>query len=258
MKNLLPALVAVFLIPSALLGQERELMLLQGDIIRLENTVAEIQRSLDERNSIVQDLIEQMFDRVGTLGSAVDRIAVTLDQVLVGNDRLSGELRITMGGLADDLDLMGRALGDVRAEMSVVSQQMTSLSAATEVLGSPDSLMREAGVDLFTANYELAREEFLDFLLTFPDSPRADAAQMGLGDARYGQELWDLAVIEYDLLMQKYPESDKIPDALLKKGLSLANSGQDQRAVETFEDIVTMFPETPQALRAQEQIELLK
>ena len=255
MKRLLPALMAVFMISPALFGQRREIIELQADIISLDQRVAEIQRSLDERNTIVQDLVEQLVDRVATLSSTVDRIATTVEQVQVGNDRLSGELRITIGGLADDLDLMSRTLRDVRVEMSAVSQQMTSLSATTQELGSPDNLLREAQFDLLVGNFPLAIDGFLDFLSAFPNSPQADAAQLGLGDVYFRQELWEQAVLEYDFVVQKYPGSDKIPDALLKKGLSLANSGQARAAVETLEAIVTMFPETSQALRAQEEID---
>jgi tol-pal system protein YbgF len=252
----LPVLLAVFLLPLALTGQSREIIQLQADIVSLDQRVAEIQRSLDERNSTVQDLVEQLFDRVVGLGSSVERIVTAMDQVQTGNDRISGELRVMIDSLSNDFDVMDRTLGDIRADVSSLSQQMTSLSATTQDLGSPDNLLREASVDMLTGNYELARLGYQDFLHAFPDSPLADDAQLGLGDSYYSEGLWEQTILEYDLLLQRYPDSDRLEDALLKKGLALAEFGQDELAIEIFGEIVTSYPETSHAIRAQEEIDL--
>ncbi len=257
MTRLLPVVVALFLVPSALFAQRQEILALSADIINLENQVREIQRTLDERNNLVQDLLDQMSGQVGVLTETVNRMAETVDGVQVSNDRLSGEIRVEITNLGNDLELVDRELGEVSAAVGAMSQQMTSLSATTEELSSPFNLLYRAQTDLTIGYFDLAREGFMEVLLSYPDSPEAVDAQLGLGNSYYDEGVYDLAIIEYDLLLQKYDGSAKIPDALLRKGRAHLQIGQDTLARDTFERLVTMFPETSQALRAQQELDAL-
>src|SRR5690606_11948106 len=122
------------------LGQSRELIQLQADVITLTQRVAEMQRSLDERNAVVQRLVEQMLDRIVELGAAVDRIDMAVDAVQSSNDRVGGEMRLLMSGLRQDVDVISRSVGDLRAEVGTISQQITALNTSSGALGSPASL----------------------------------------------------------------------------------------------------------------------
>ena len=257
MTRLLPVVVALFLVPSALFAQRQEILALSADIINLEQQVREIQRTLDERNNLVQDLLEQMFDRVGDLTETVNRMAETVDGVQVSNDRLSGEIRVEIANLGNDLELMDRELGEVSAAVAAMSQQMTSLSATTEGLSSPFSLLRTAQTDLTIGFFDLAREGFMEVLRSYPNSAEAVDAQLGLGNSYYDAGEFDLAIIDYDLLLEKYEGSARIPDALLRKGRAHLQLGDNARARDTFERLVTMYPEISQALQAQQELDAL-
>ena len=260
-RMIMSATVGVALItaawPETAAAQRQEIIQLQADVVNLEQRVIEIQRSLDQRNASLQSLVEQMSDTVGSLSSTMDRIATTLEDVRAGSDRVSAELRVAMANLGDDMELVERSLTEVRANVAAVSQQMTSLSATTQDLGSPDSVFRNAYVDLTGGRYGLAREGFRDFLQAFPTSPDAALAQMYLGDAWRGEGDNEQAIIEYDFLLQKYPGSDRTADALYKKGLSLGELGQTAQARDVFEQIIADFPNSANAVRAQEELENL-
>jgi TolA-binding protein len=257
MKRLLPAVVGVFLVAPTLFAQRQEIVQLSADIINLEQQVREIQRTLNGRNSALQSLIEQTFDRVVLLTDTLDRVVSTVGEIRASNDRLSGELRAEISNLATDVELMDRTLTDVRAEVSAISRQMTSLSATTQELGSPDTLLREAQLDLTIGNYELARAGFQDYLFEYGNSPQASIAQMGLGDSWFDDGDYEQSIVEYDILIERYPTSDRIADALHKKGLALLYSGMEADARDVFNELVTTFPESPQGLRAQEQLNAL-
>ena len=257
MTRLLPVVVALFLVPSALFAQRQEILALSADIINLEQQVREIQRTLDERNNLVQDLLDRMSGQVGVLTETVNRMAETVDAVQVSNDRLSGEIRVEIANLGNDLELMDRELGEVSAAVAAMSQQMTSLSATTEELSSPFSLLRTAQTDLTIGFFDLAREGFMEVLLLYPDSPEAVDAQLGLANSYYDNGEYDPAIINYDLLLQKYEGTARIPDALLRKGRAHLQIGQDTQARDAFERLVTMFPETSQALQVQQELDAL-
>ena len=257
MRKLLFVAVLVLVSSSVSYGQRQEIIQLQADIIRLTQQVAEIQNSLDDRNSRLQGLVEQLFDRVAPLADAVERISESIDGMRAGTDRLSGEMRVLVSNLGNDVEIMDRNLAELRSEMNSVSQQLTTLNTTTSQLESPEGLMRLAYADLSAGNYELAIEGFREFIDTFSASPRASEAQLFIGDSYFNQEAYEQAIIEYDFLLQKYPESDKTVTALYKKSLALAAMDQTQDALIFLRQVVSDYPDSTEAVSAGQQIEVI-
>ena len=257
MRKLLFVAVFALLSSGVSYGQRQEIIQLQADIIRLTQQVAEIQNSLDDRNTTLQGLVEQLFDRVVSLADAVERISDSIDDMRAGTDRLSGEMRLLVSNLGDDVEIMDRTLADIRGEMNSVSQQLTTLNTTTTELESPEGLMRLAFADLLAGNYELAIEGFREFIDTFSTSPRASEAQLYIGDAYFNQEAFEQAIIEYDFLLQKYPESDKTVTALFKKGLALSAMNQTQDALTFLRQVVSDYPDSSEAVSAAQEIDSL-
>jgi len=253
--GLLLVLVTAVLSASPAWGQRREIVQLQADIIRLSQQVGEIQSSLDDRNSVVQNLVEQLYDQVVSLSETVGRINNTLNDVQTSNDRLGGEVRLLVSNLRDDVEMMGRGLGDLRTDVNSVAQQLTTFQTTTEELDSPQSLMRMAVTDFLSGNYELAIEGFREYLDNFPASPRAAESQLYLGDSYFNDGEYEQAIIEYDLLLQKYPDSDRKVTALYKKGLALAEMNQIQDALTYLRRVVSEHPDSTEATSAQQKID---
>lgn len=254
-----PFLVAFALLVAAspALGQRREIVQLQADIIRLTQQVTEIQNSLDDRNTVVQNLVEQLYDRLVSLAGTVDRITGTLNDVQTSNDRLSGEMRVLMSNLRDDVEIMDRSLGELRGEVNGMAQQLTTMQTTAEQLESPEGLMRLAVTDFLSGNYELATEGFREYLDSYPTSSRAAEAQLYMGDVHFNQREYDQAIIEYDLLLQKYPNSVKKVTALYKKGLALAELDETEDALTYLRQVVSDFPDSTEAASAQQKIDEL-
>jgi TolA-binding protein len=152
-------------------------------------------------------------------------------------------------------------LGEVRADMAAMTQQLTMLSATTSEIGDPDGVLRTARTDISQGNFQLAREGYDDFLRSFPTSPRAAEAQMGLGDAYFEEglsyddlDLLDLAIVQYDIVLQRYPNSATTVDALHKKGLAQIELGDETAARETLTRLIEDHPESIQAVRAEEEL----
>ena len=67
--------------------------------------------------------------------------------------------------------------------------------------------------------YEEAGRAFAQFLAAFPQSPLADNAQYWLAETQYVRGQYQPALAEFQKVMDQYPQSAKLPDALLKVGL---------------------------------------
>jgi len=66
--------------------------------------------------------------------------------------------------------------------------------------------------------YEPAAMAFQQFLLSFPDSELADNAQYWLAESHYVTQKFDAALAEFGVVISRFPQSRKLPDALLKMG----------------------------------------
>jgi tol-pal system protein YbgF len=115
--------------------------------------------------------------------------------------------------------------------------------------------MRLAVTDFLSGNYELAREGFREYLDSYPTSSRAAEAQLYMGDLHFNQREYDQAIIEYDLLLQKYPNSVKKVTALYKKGLALAELDETEDALTYLRQVVSDFPDSTEAASAQQKID---
>ena len=62
------------------------------------------------------------------------------------------------------------------------------------------------------------RQRFKQFLVTFPDSELADNAQYWLAESYYASQQFEQALADFEVVINDYPRSRKVPDALLKMG----------------------------------------
>jgi tol-pal system protein YbgF len=105
--------------------------------------------------------------------------------------------------------------------------------------------------------YEEAGRAFTQFLTGFPTSPLADNAQYWLAETFYVRGQFQPALGEFQKVMDLYPQSAKLPDALLKVGYCQAELGQRDSARTSLQQVVRQFPDTTAARLASQRLERL-
>jgi TolA-binding protein len=94
---------------------------------------------------------------------------------------------------------------------------------------------------------DLAMKEYTDYVSKFGDTAQASDAQYRIGEIHYSNEEWDDAVKAFDLVLQNYPDSKRVPDAMYYKGFCLGKLGRWPEAMETLKDLRKRFPTSPMA-----------
>jgi tol-pal system protein YbgF len=235
-------------------AQNKDILQLQADMIRLSQQVRQLQTSVDQNNSVLKGLVEKMSDQVNTVAAGMQQMTQAVDSVRSQGDKASTELRVTLTNLNNSVTELQEGLSSVRAQINSISQQVTTMKTTTvEPLEGPDDLMRKAVGDYLAGNYDLAMSGFQEFLSKYPNDPRAADAQLSRGEALFNQKKYDIAIVEYDLFLQKYPQNDKTRTALYKKGLAQVEQ-KDPQAVTTLNRVVKEFPGTSEATNAQQKV----
>ena len=83
------------------------------------------------------------------------------------------------------------------------------------------------------------------FVQRYPNDPLAGNAQYWLGETYYVRKDYENAATAFAEGYQKYPESGKAADNLLKLGMSLGNLGKKSEACSAFARLDRDFPTAP-------------
>lgn len=119
---------------------------------------------------------------------------------------------------------------------------------------SADTLYQNSLRDYNTGKYDLARQEFSDYIRNFPTNDLASNAQFYLGEIAYAQGDYKGAISAYDAVLQNFPHSFKLSDSLLKKGMAEEELGMKTSATRDFRDVVKRFPGSDASRRAQSKL----
>jgi tol-pal system protein YbgF len=119
---------------------------------------------------------------------------------------------------------------------------------------SSDTLYQNALRDFTTGKYDLAREEFGDYVLHYPSTDLASNAQFYLGEISYAQADYKDAIAQYNLVLANYPQSYKLAASLLKKGFAELELGMKATGTKELREVVRRFPGADEARRAQAKL----
>lgn len=145
--------------------------------------------------------------------------------------------------------------------LQAVNQSQQAIDATTQIsapavpIGS-DQDNYNAAFDLIQSRrYGDAAVAFQNFLQAFPDSPLADNAQYWLAETYYVQRQFAAALPEFQRVLDEYPQSAKLPDALLKIGYCNYELGNISAARSALEEVSRQFPDTTAARLAVQRLE---
>lgn len=147
------------------------------------------------------------------------------------------------------------------------NQQMNSTGGRGPAVGSRPSqpaggdqaeqAYQAAYRDVTGGKYELAAQEFQDYLTQYPDSPRIAEAHFYLGEAQYAQERFLEAAGEYQKVTHDFPASRLAPAAYLKMGRAYVQLEERSLAEKAFRTLIDKHPNSEEAKQAESALKQL-
>ena len=119
-------------------------------------------------------------------------------------------------------------------------------------------MVENAYGDYMAGQYELAILGFNTYISSFPKSDKADDAQLNIGNALYGAGKFREAVEAYQKVTANYANSDSVPVAYYKLGLTYEQLRQYDLARKALETVQQKYPTVPEAFLARQGLERLK
>jgi Uncharacterized protein conserved in bacteria len=253
----------------------KDMVALQTQVQALTDQMVQMKTSFDERMGVMRNLIEQSTDNTNKVAAAVN----ALNQEL-------GKQHSDTGSRVDQVSAQIQALNDsvdeVKARMAKVSKQMDDLAAAQQnvpAAGSqpsqpgqpgapvgaqpqpaappPDVLYNNALRDYNAGKYDLAAQEFSDYLKFYPTTEYAGNSQFYLADMEYKAGKYENAVADFDKVIEQYPGGNKTATAQLRKGLALLELGNRDAGVRELRSVVARYPNSIEANQARDRLRRL-
>lgn len=130
--------------------------------------------------------------------------------------------------------------GNTNAPPATNNQQAYALPGA-----NPDEQYQYAFDLMRQTKYAEAEKALTTFVDDYPDHPLAGNASYWLGETYYVRKDYNNAAQTFAQTFQRYPQSGKAPDSLLKLGMSLAALGETADACKALHELKVRYPKAP-------------
>ncbi len=126
------------------------------------------------------------------------------------------------------------------------------------VTGDEQKLYDAAFQLMKQGDYTSASRSFRGFIARFPASPLASNAQYWIAESNYFVRNFRLALKEFQKVEEQYPNSRKLPDAMLKIGYAYYELGEWTKARRALQEVINRFPSTRNANSAKARLRIMK
>jgi tol-pal system protein YbgF len=253
--------ILIFAITPAF-AVSKEIIQLQTQVQTLADQMSRMQQSFDERMGIMRNLIEQSTDSMNKLSTNLDAVTKTVQQQSTDTqgrvDQLSGQVQ----SLHDSLDEMRARITKIGQQLDTMTNSGQNLSSQSAVQAptqapAPDVLYNNGLRDYNAGRYDLASQQFGEYMKFYPTTDLAGNAQFYLAEIEYRQGNFEKAVRDYDKVLEQFPGGNKAPASQLKKAYALLELGQRDAGVRELNSLVQRYPRSIEATQARDRLHKL-
>jgi tol-pal system protein YbgF len=133
----------------------------------------------------------------------------------------------------------------------VIKQVSTNLAVERKAYQKAFNTLKEG-------RYSESIKQFKAFLSNYPSGDYADNATYWLAETYYVTRDFNEAKAEFEKVIVSFPESQKVPDALLKTGYIAYELGNWKTARKKLTEVVSRFPKSSAARLAENRLRRMK
>jgi tol-pal system protein YbgF len=290
------ALAGSLLSPRPTGAVSKELVQLQDQVSQLLQGQQSLRSTIDANNASMHTLIQQSLDSVSAMNVQMGNLQKNVGEATANDSSKIDGMATQTQGVSDNLQDVQARVGKLATQMNDIQSTLQSIDGRLAGGASPsttapaglgpgsnpnpssdsapspnppsrslsgmpgiasDTLYQNALRDFTTGKYDLSHQEFSDYVKNFGSTDLASNAQFYLGEISYAQGDYKDAVTQYNTVLNNYPQSYKLPAALLKKGMAELELGMKATGARDLKEVVRRFPATDESRRASAKLKEL-
>ena len=248
-------------------AQKKDTLLLMRQLDTLQQSVQNIQRTVDTQTAVLKTLVEQTNDNVNSMKLAMEELKKSTNQNLASSNARFESMTSQMQSLSESLE-------EAKARIAKLSDQVAQTQNIIQTLNTPPpaampgdaspatvpdaQTLYSSGLSSYTSGqYPLAMQAFQEYLQYYGETDLASNAQFYVGECYYSTGDYAKAIEEYDKGMERYPTGNKLPAAQLKKGYSLLALEKKQAGIRELRSLLRRYPNSREADLARQRLKKL-
>ncbi len=227
------------LVPACLLASG--CVATQQDMLQMQSQMDDLNTSLNNMQKNQAELAVKMEDLSKNLNSSSESMKDISGQM----DRLTSRL--------DEIDVSMNKR--VNAIGQTIRKQQEDVAASL----LPAKIYNDAYNAFLNNNFDGAANGFKSYLSKFPAGEMAEGSYFYLGESLYLKERWQDAALAYANVLEKFPQSGRVPAARLKYAMALLKLPEDKKpeALKYLQSVVKDFPQSQEAKTAKDYLDRL-
>ena len=271
---------ALLLLPAVAPAQKREITEMNRDVALLQEEVRNMKKADEDRFNAIDAALKQILDQINSGNRQVAGLGTGLrDQMTKGVVSQVGAVGTKVDALSEDFKFVKENVSEVIDRLGKLEQKVVDLNTAIRTMQAPpappadngqssptgpsasappagvsaEGLYKDALRDKSSAKYDLALDEFKNYLKWFSETEFAPNAQYYIGEIYYNQKNFDEAMKAFDAVISA-PKNNKTLDARFMKGRTLVRLGEKSEGAREFRAVVQAAPGSDVARRAQAEL----
>ncbi|WP_338516896.1 tol-pal system protein YbgF [Alteromonas gracilis] len=210
----------------------------------LEQRIAVLERIVKSRTEMqhrLQTQLDNMQMEVDQLRGAVEVNTNELQKVLERQRELYLEIDKRVEALKQGGSLQGSATPSAGVDTPMTGSPSTATPQASQA-GEDEAYESAVNLILKSREYDKAIPAFQSFIERFPSSSYAPNAHYWLGQLLFNKQNWSEASEQFNIVANRFSDSTKRPDALLKLGVIAERTGDAASARQLLQQVITEYP----------------
>jgi len=288
------AIGGALLSPTAVSAAAKEIIELLDRTANIQQAQKDTTAQITTNFAVMKTLIEQQADSNAKLSNALAGVQKSVQDMQANSGAQLSTTSTQVSGITDNLSDMQQRLSKLNTQLADIQGNQQSLDAKISALatcgsGTPGGASAIPGTtsgatpptgsasappsaapppsaqvlydsalhDISTGKYELAQNEFQDYLKFFPTSEYASNAVFYLGQIAYVQKHYPEAIDHYSDVIANFPNSFKLGEARYKRGLTYLAMGKKTEGVADLRAVTHLFPRTEDDQAARNKLKEL-
>lgn len=237
----------------------------RSDFDRLEQDVVGSRASSNAADSVQRSYLIEVTRTVRSLTDSISALSRRVNAMRTATESDLAAMKEDIQQLQDLSGASEQRLRDMRAALEEKGPQPappsgvdTAAAAAPAGAPGPAQLLQAGRDQLLKGGNTAARAAFAELIQKYPKSDLVPEAMFYTAQAYAAERNNDAADATYASLISKYPGSPRVPTAMYKRALSLQAQKKTAEAKRIFQDIIRRFPRSDEAALADERLQSIK
>jgi tol-pal system protein YbgF len=250
--------------------------------------------SLNKKTAVAvsEDSFSAVRESQADINLRLSEISMNLQELRGRFEENKYFLEKTLKESSSDRDVLRAQIASLEKELNIMKDKYTdfeqkekttetteelpeAIDTAIGTANSPEDTSEETTPELqgqvsekidMTKAYEVAyqtfkekkhkesRELFNAFIKDYPENTLTDNAYFWIAETYYAEKDYEGSILSYETLLQKYPDSEKIPGALLKQGFAFIEIGDKKTGKIILEKLIEKFSDSKESTLAKKKL----